>query len=301
VIAQVDRYSFGLAVDATHVYWVDYDGGGGVFRAPKQGGAREMLAGMQPFTRDVAVDDAWVYWALNTAGMGAPPGAIMRMPKAGGTPSVFAADQWNPSRVLVTGGQVLWNATAPGVVRSASPAGGAAPRDIVSATVVQMTERGGELIYADADATLHAVRATGGAPRLLTRLGQVPNDIAADDDAVYVVDQGTGEVPPFVPCKPGVPCAIPSAVPKFAHGTLQRVARADGARTVLARDLAASTRVAVDDSWIYVGLAGGVTRLPKTGGAMTSFAPGSGPVSRIVVSGNRVYFQQGQDIVSMER
>jgi len=53
--------AYAIALDATHVYIAD-DEGGVIARVPKAGGAVETLATGQPFPFDIAVDDVAVYW-----------------------------------------------------------------------------------------------------------------------------------------------------------------------------------------------------------------------------------------------
>lgn len=51
-----------LALDATHVYWTTGTEGGGVYRAPKTGGAVEEVAKNESFPRGIAVDQEAIYW-----------------------------------------------------------------------------------------------------------------------------------------------------------------------------------------------------------------------------------------------
>lgn len=66
----------GMALDATHVYWAAFglpDGGaGGVFGAPRDGGALLELS-RDPGAQYVAVDDLNVYWLTNCTGAARRP------------------------------------------------------------------------------------------------------------------------------------------------------------------------------------------------------------------------------------
>ena len=63
----------GIAVDDTHVYWVVTrnlaDGGGGLYRAPSNGGPAEVLADNLDFPVDVALDDDFAYVTVRDAGV----------------------------------------------------------------------------------------------------------------------------------------------------------------------------------------------------------------------------------------
>jgi hypothetical protein len=92
-----------LAVDATHVYWVDSDDGT-LARMPRDGGAITALAtGASVNTPwSVAVAGSYVYW-IDT-----DDGAIRRTPKAGGATSTVATGQGQPMAIASDGSYVWW-------------------------------------------------------------------------------------------------------------------------------------------------------------------------------------------------
>jgi hypothetical protein len=55
-----------LATDGTYVYWSTFDDGGTVFRAPRAGGAPEIIAAEQREARALALDGARVYWIVTS-------------------------------------------------------------------------------------------------------------------------------------------------------------------------------------------------------------------------------------------
>jgi hypothetical protein len=69
-----------IALDATHVYFVDVSGTGSVQRVPLAGGAPEVI--IETRAHDVAVLDDFVY--VKTAS------SILRVPRAGGSPGTLA-------------------------------------------------------------------------------------------------------------------------------------------------------------------------------------------------------------------
>lgn len=56
-----------LASDGTYVYWSTFDDGGTVFRAPRAGGAPEIIAAGQREARALALDGTRVYWIVTDA------------------------------------------------------------------------------------------------------------------------------------------------------------------------------------------------------------------------------------------
>jgi hypothetical protein len=65
---------WGLAADATDLYWADFQNGT-IHSVPKAGGQPRVIAALQQGPRHVALDDTYVYWT-NYSG-----GTVMRAPK----------------------------------------------------------------------------------------------------------------------------------------------------------------------------------------------------------------------------
>lgn len=105
-----------LAIDATHLYWVN-NASGEVMKAPKQGGAPVTLASGQSGPVGLAVDDTHVYFSNATGSQ------IMKVAKdgAGLTPLVENAS----ARLLaIDADSVYWAVTQEGVVKKVSKSGG---------------------------------------------------------------------------------------------------------------------------------------------------------------------------------
>src|SRR5262249_42058160 len=100
-------YTWGVAVDATDVYWTDTDGDV-VMKVPKGGGLPVKLAtGSQPTS--IAVDATDVYWTNTYSG------EVMRVPKGGGVPVVFAAGQPRAGSVVLAAAFVSWTTHGTGL------------------------------------------------------------------------------------------------------------------------------------------------------------------------------------------
>ncbi|MGE0872469.1 MAG: hypothetical protein AB7P03_28195 [Kofleriaceae bacterium] len=93
--------AYGLASDATHIYWTTAINGT-VMRKPRVGGAIETIALDQNGAMGIFLDGAYVYWTSSL------DGKVMRAPKSGGTPEVVAEMQGSPQSVAVDATHVYW-------------------------------------------------------------------------------------------------------------------------------------------------------------------------------------------------
>lgn len=102
VLAVVGERVYSLALDETHVYFVQTtaavdNGGGSVLRVPKEGGSLETLVTAFWNPTSVAVDDTHVYYTVAVS----PDGEVRRVPKAGGAPETVLTDVDNPWDIAV--------------------------------------------------------------------------------------------------------------------------------------------------------------------------------------------------------
>jgi hypothetical protein len=142
---------YGIAVDATHVYWTDSIAGT-VLRAPKGGGAVTTLASEQRTVAAVAVSATHVYFTIRGNGRAAD-GAVRRVPKGGGGIEEIAGQQLGPNAIVTDQHAVYWT--------SAGYAGA------LDGAVLRWLEQGGE-------------------PKALAVGLFEPRGLALDDNDVYV-------------------------------------------------------------------------------------------------------------------
>lgn len=123
VIATAPRSIDGMASDGQYVYYtvvdthgVDTTGGDGMLmRVSVTGGAAQTLAEKQGSPMAVQLHAGDVYWASEGFFMNAwTQGSVSRVPKAGGTPDVFAPNLPQPTQLLIDDAGIVWTGS-PGI------------------------------------------------------------------------------------------------------------------------------------------------------------------------------------------
>jgi hypothetical protein len=267
----------GLAVDATNIYWTTSDGN--VMKAPISGGAATVLAAGQRSPWGIAVDAANVYWA-NAASLG----QVMTVPIAGGEPTVLVDQQRRPVHLAVADGVLYWANQLAGTVMSVPVTGG---------TPTLLADKQGQLVAITVESrTLYWSSIGQGVIRSLPLgTGGTIATIADDQDAaalfvrdatVYwanvelvndvasVFKLPAGGEPVALGSGPGPYAAVADAQHVYwtdeTAGTVTKVPVGGGDATVIAKDQASVSELAIDGAnlyWLNAGTDGAVMKLAK--------------------------------------
>lgn len=258
-----------LAIDATHLYFVDAQNIGTVHRVPLADGTQiEQIASGEAYPNTIDLDQTYVYWTNYNGD------AIRRRAKAGGAPETLIATQ-SPVDVTLAAGKLFFlGYSANGTVNWAPVSGGSVttlatgqawPREV---TVTQ------GWVYWTTVANkqdLYRVSLTGGTPELVATALNNPFAIESDGTWVYWCNAGTGK----------------------NKGSIWRVAIADNKAELIADAEDDPHGLWVDGGWVYwtSNSSGGLRRAPVDGSAApTSISTDPGITLGVVSDATAVYW-----------
>lgn len=171
----------GLAVDDTHLYWVDSAQRGFVYRMLKSGGKVEEI-GRGAFPHKLKVDSEYVFWTEISSGK------VMRLHKQTLQAVALATKEPDPNGLAIDSTHVYWTNLDAGNIRRA-PKSGKGP--VVTLADKQASPHhlvvDEKYVYwaNNADGTIMAILKTGGKPFVVSKGYKIPYQLTWDASFLY--------------------------------------------------------------------------------------------------------------------
>ncbi|MCC6997693.1 MAG: hypothetical protein IT370_23955 [Deltaproteobacteria bacterium] len=325
VLAEGSRAVAAVAVDATHVYWLEHGRTGGqdgrLLRLPRAAPALPPQLALETVVRGqhqpsaLASDDTAVYW---TTQLGAGAGAVMRADKAApATASLLSGPGLSPVGLAVDATSVYFANTSTRTLHAVDKRGGAS-RTIAGVPLGPVL-RPAALAVDDTSVYWlnqgESTRATGWVERVakdgatsyrVAEMQGEPLDVAVRGSTVaWVNGQGLIARADLAAAAGDFTVVLTGGQPNalllendavvftdYRQGTLATVSLSGGAVRVLARDLAEPNFLAADAGHYYVTCVGDgtVVAIPRAGGQPRVLATRQDSAQAIVVDADHVYW-----------
>ncbi len=189
--------AFGVAVDASHLYWaVDASSGGGAIMEADLNGANShaLISGLNnPY--GVAVDASHIYWTSygdNT---------IMRADLSGSNVTTLVSSTWEPAAIAVDASHIYWVDTADSWIWMSNLDGSGAQHIVATDPYPFAIAVGASGIYwavtgsnSGTDGAIWTAGLDGSSPTTLVASQAHPDGIAVDASHVYWANANTGSI-----------------------------------------------------------------------------------------------------------
>ncbi len=189
--------AFGVAVDASHLYWaVDASSGGGAIMEADLNGANShaLISGLNnPY--GVAVDASYIYWTSygdNT---------IMRADLSGSNVTTLVSSTWEPAAIAVDASHIYWADTADSWIWMSNLDGSGAQHIVTTDTYPFAIAVGASGIYwavtgsnSGTDGAIWTANLDGSNPTTLVANQAHPDGIAVDASHIYWANANTGSI-----------------------------------------------------------------------------------------------------------
>jgi hypothetical protein len=265
-----------LAVDSEYAYMTTYYPVTSVLKVPLDGGAPITLAS-SPEPASLAIDSTTVYWTDD----GVDGGAVLSIPKGGGTITTLAGGVSTPGAITVQGATVYWGTSGQGTAACDAGCGpavdgvgtkGGAVTTIYAGPTTSFPDglvvHGASVYISTSDGRIVEVPEDGGASRLLSFQSTADQSITADDTNVYWTNTA---------------------------GDVMKMPLDGGTATPLALSQQTSS-IAVDATGVYWanGTDGTIMTAPLDGGALVTIVTGQMYPEAIAIGPTSVYWLDGQ-------